>query len=89
MNIYDLNSTRRDAFGDYDPAVLEYGQFSIVVNATNEFTNNDVNKGLIRISLDYEPDKTDNLLLMSMVYFSIIVLLMVSILSLVYLTYRQ
>ena len=48
-----------------------------------------MNKGVIQIMLDYQSAKTSNQLTLSMVYFAIIVLLIVSFLSLVYLTYRQ
>lgn len=59
------------------------------MNATNEFTNLDVNKGLITIRLDYEATKTQSQITMTMVYFTIIVLIIVSFLSLTYLSYRQ
>lgn len=68
---------------------MQFSQFNITVNATNEFTDEDLNLGLISIKLEYEPQKTSSQLTMSLVYFAIAVLLIVSMMSLAYLSYYQ
>jgi hypothetical protein len=89
MSPFNQSSTRLDAFGKLQPGVLQFSQFNITVNATNEFTNEELNYGLIQIRLDYEPHLASNQLTLSMVYFAFAVLLIVSFLSLIYLSYRQ
>jgi hypothetical protein len=69
--------------------MLTYGQYNITVSAKNAFTNPDIDLGVVNISLMYLPESESTELTTSMAYFAIIVLLIVSSLSLVYLSYRQ
>lgn len=76
-----------DSDGTMDPALLQFGQFNITVTAVNAFT--DPGRAVINISLMYEPVTDSTQVTYSMALFAIIVLLLVSLLSTVYLSYRQ
>ncbi len=89
MSPFNETATRLDRqSGVREPGVLQFSQFNITVNATNAYTIPDLQSNLIHISLEYEASKTSSQLTMSMVYFALIVLLIVSFLSLTYLNYR-
>ena len=69
---------------------MQYGQFNITINATNEYyTNGFNNLGLVKVIVEYEPTKESMQVTMSMVYFIIIMLLIIAVLSLAYLNFRM
>lgn len=86
LSNYTGKAMRRGADG-----TLRYGmysQFNITVNAINDYTIQDLNMGSINILLEFESLMTSNELTLSMVYLGIIVCLIISILSIIYIKYH-
>jgi len=84
-----MNSTRQLPSGAIESGYLQYGQFNINFTATNEFMKNPLKSGQISIFLEYESPKISNQVMMSLVYFLIVMLLILVTLALLYLKYRQ
>jgi hypothetical protein len=91
FDAFKNNATRWDRYEQLrQPAELQYGQFNITINATNEYyTNGFNNLGLVKVILEYEPTKESMQVTLSMVYFIIIMLLIIAVLSLAYLNFRM
>jgi hypothetical protein len=91
LDAYKANATRWD-YQEHlrQPATLQYGQFNITINATNEYyTNGFDNLGLIKVIMEYEPAKEQMQVEVSLLYFIIIMLLIIAVLSLAYLNFRM
>jgi hypothetical protein len=89
LSSFTSTATRKQLNGLPTPGVLQYNQFNITVNATNEFTNPHLNKGLINIRMEYEAQITSSQVYVSMLYFCIVILLIAGFLSLMYLNFRM
>ena len=91
MDRFKSDATRWDTTEHMsEPATLQYGQFNISINATNEYyTNGFNNLGLINIVMEYEPTKEQMQVEVSLVYFIIIMMLIIAVLSLAYLNFRM
>lgn len=89
MSEFSMISTRQLPSGAIESGYLQYGQFNINFTATNEFMKNPLKSGQISIFLEYESPKISNQVMMSLVYFLIVMLLILATLALLYLKYRQ